>query len=187
MKLFAFFIFFAFGSVSFSDVSSQELGQPYKYSKITLVNGKTVRAKGLSFAADYVYYTQSNYPPQPDIVVKYHFNDIKEISVAEKTYAFTGFLAGTTIGIIAMAVIENKYEEVQTDGVFYIQRIMSPWPKVGIIGAGSLVGTLVGASVKKGWKKVYPMSTSFLDHVNIDFSLDYCFSYQPKIGLKYNF
>ncbi|MFN8208901.1 MAG: hypothetical protein U0T82_16060 [Bacteroidales bacterium] len=187
MKLLVLFILFAFVSASLSDVSCQEPGQPYKYSKISLVNGKTIRAKGLSFAADYVYYTQSNYPPEQDIVVKYHFNDIKEIFVAEKTYALTGFLAGTTAGLVAMAAIENNYEEVQTDGVFYVQKIMSPWAKVGIIGAGSLVGTFVGASVKKGWKKIYPMSTSFMDHVNIGFSVDYCLTYQPKIGLKYNF
>jgi len=182
-----------------TDTIGQNIEPDYKFSKITLSTGEIVKAKNITLAEDKVSFSKSNSASGQKENISYQFSEIQDIQVATKTNILPGFLIGTGAGLITMVIVEKivekpKSETSTTSGPGYTTtttttetKKMAPGPKIVIVAGGSLLGTIVGASIKKGWKTVFPNNTSMINNVDLNFALDYYNGYKPGLTFTYKF
>jgi hypothetical protein len=187
---------FIFSSLT---VFSQNDNINYKHSRITLSTGELIRAKNISLNSDSVLFAVYNSAAGKNMNVSYELNRIQKIEVATKNNFLFGLIIGTGVGVIAMLIVEKKIEEPKTKttttsgpGGTQTQttttvKTMDPPGKLLIITGGSLLGTLIGASIKKGWKTVFPQSTSILDKFDFNLSLNPIYGNTSGLTLSYKF
>jgi hypothetical protein len=169
------------------ELSAQDSYKTYKYSKIYLSNGKIVNKKDITLKEDHVAFSEFDNTKNKMVFSRYYYSEIEKINIAKKSNALPGFLIGTLTGFSIMLAVESNYEEVQNDGGFYVQPIMTIGPKIAIVAGGALLGTFIGASIRKGWETVYTKSTSMNGNLNLNFALDPQIGYYPKLNISYKF
>lgn len=171
----------------------------YKYSKITLSSGEMIKVKNITISNDNVLYLKNNPATGQKERINYTLHDIQNIEVASKRNTLFGLIAGTGVGIITMIVVENQVEKPKSKvtiipGPGYTitttvteTKIMAPGPKIAIVAGGTLVGTIVGKSIKKGWKTIFPKNTTMIDNFDFNLAINPNKKYSSSLELLYSF
>lgn len=74
-----------------------------------------------------------------------------------------------------------------SSGGYEVTYKMDFLPMVMITAGGSIAGTIIGASIKKGWKTIFPKSTTMINDVDLNFDLNYYQGCQSGLTLHYKF
>lgn len=178
--------------LSGQEITNSELNN-YKAAKIMLTSGEILKCKDLILTDSDVSFTSGN----PSLNKSMALEEIEEISIPTKTNTGTGFILGALAGGAIMLIYESIYEKPETttkewrtyETWGYIdhsmevteEKEMAIGPKIGIVAGGVLIGTLIGASIKSGWKNIYPKKDD-----NFSFNVS-CNSYATKLNLEFNF
>jgi hypothetical protein len=176
-------------------VFSQNDGIKYKLSRITLSTGVVIKARNITLKEGKVSFPSNKTSTGQIVTVSYELSNIKNIEVATKNNFLPGILIGTGVGVIAMLIVENITEKPKTEtisGPGYWQTTtttytMGPGVKLAIIAGGSGLGTLIGVSIKKGWKTVFPQSTSMFNKFDFNLSLNSKYGNTSGLTLSYKF
>jgi hypothetical protein len=159
--------------------------QQYRYAKIFLQNGKKLVVRNLLVSQDEISYMKVSPAPWPDVLIKYPNSQVKYISVADRSYALAGFLIGTAVGVGTMLIAKDLYYEEITRYPYTIKRTLPTIHGIGIVFSGALVGTVVGGSIRSGWKTIYPgHKTSLNNNIRLNLSLGYGCSNQIVPGVR---
>lgn len=164
-------------------VVSQD-GKTYARSKVYLNSGKVIKVKNLTFKEDLIIGYVFNSTYGFDQQIRYSYNDIKEVKALEnvKRQTLPGLLIGTGVGLSSMLLVKREIEKPEEVRVkanqlggkeeiydIEVKSEMKTSSKLIIVASGSLLGTLIGYSIKKGWKVIYPSSSTALDKIGVEF------------------
>jgi hypothetical protein len=195
MKLYRPLLIISLFVLYLTDIIGQNTDSSYKLSKIILSTGEIVKAKNISLTENNVSFIKYNSTSSQKEIISYNLSDVKNINVATKNNVLPGFLIGTGVGAISMIIVKKIVEKPKnetTSGPGYTQTSttvtkMSPGPELLIVAGGSLLGTIIGVSIKRGWETVFPKSTSMNDNIDFNLALDYNNGYKPGLKIIFKF
>jgi hypothetical protein len=167
----------------------------YPHSKITLLTGEVIRARDITLSNDNVSFALNDAATGKKMNVIYELNKIKKVEVATKNNIIPGLIIGTGVGIISMLIAKHIIEKPKTEttsGYGYYQtttttKTMTAPQMLLVVGGGALLGTIIGVSIKRGWKTVFPKSTSMLDKFDFNLSLNPKYRNTSGVNLCYKF
>jgi hypothetical protein len=178
---------------------SQENGVSYKFSKITLSTGEVIKPKNITLYSDNVSYKVYNESAKMKMDVSHDLNRIQKIEVSTKNNLLPGLFIGSGAGIVATIIVQKiverpRSETTTTSGPGYTQtetrvttKRLGLQYKMAIFSGSTLLGILIGSSIKKGWKTVFPQSSSMLDQFDINVSLSPVNRNTSGLSLGYRF
>lgn len=189
------FVFFSKNSFSQSDIYK------YKFSKIYLKTGETLKANDVTVSKDSISYSYIN-RFGGNVIKTFGIDEISDIKVASKNYIYEGLGAGALVGIFSLLIIEPKVEDYKQGG----PPTEIPWwsngfsssnnsyshemafaPKVYIVGGFTIIGGLVGMSIRKGWESVFPNQNTVLNNFNLNMNLNPMYSNSANFTITYRF
>lgn len=167
----------------------------YKYSRITLSSGELIKPKNITLHGNNVSFYKNNLRTGQKELVSYSLSDIQSIKAARKNNILAGSLIGTGVGVITMIITEQLFEKPKSvttvtptgwETVTYT-RTMALGSKIAIVAGGALLGTITGALIKRGWKTVFPESTSMFDKFDFNLTLYHKYGNTSSFTLRYKF
>ncbi len=179
----------------------QSVTQIHKYGMLKLKSGKILKIKKVQLSDEFLLFSMTqnkNISTQ-----KTELSKIENLKVANKTNLLTGALIGTGVGVITMLLVEKSLEKPKqgssntipwwSDGVSYSSstgestQIMAFAPKLFIVTGFTAIGILIGRSIKRGWKTIYPKVEAPLENIDINIGLNYNYDYTPNFRISYTF
>lgn len=162
------------------------LGQNnYKHARITLLKGEVMNVIDISLNEETVSFIIDNETARKKMNVSYDLNRVQKIEVADNKNNFlSGLFVGAGLGVIPMLIIKNNYEKPVTVSTVTYSTNTTSWhtytttktmgvAQIGlIISGGALVGGIIGSTIKRGWKTVFPKSISKMDKVDLNLTLN---------------
>lgn len=154
----------------------------YRFSSVTKNSGEILKLKNITLHGDSIIYYKTNASTGLNDHIYINLNDIKEIKVSSRTNILPGFLIGTGAGLAGMFITKEIIEKPKSktsvvSGPGYTTtttvtstKTMAPGPKIAILAGGSLLGTIIGTSIKKGWKSIYQNNHTTMGKIGIDFN-----------------
>ena len=175
-----------FGTCAHSQESKYVEGKIYKNAKVLLTSGVTIKGEDLMISGSNLNIVFGS----PLRNAQFKLEKVQEILIPTRSYAGIGFITGAAIGAITMFLVEIEFEKPKTTtesdngwtSTTTTTKIMAPGPKIAMVAGGALLGTLIGKSIKRGWKKIYPSKEI---NISFNFSTD-CYP-NPSVCLQIQF